>query len=77
MSYAEDFGIDVDYIDSLLEDRDEYIWTMKNGKTILVSDMSEEHIKNSAKMLNRKGNLVSNIWISIFEKELKKRKKNE
>jgi hypothetical protein len=44
-------------------------WKTKEGKLIKISEMDNNHLINSAKMLARKGY----DWEKIFLKELKKR----
>ena len=51
------------------------IWVTKDGREVPVSDMSDEHIKNSISMLKRNDYCDLYLpWIDRFEKELEKRK---
>lgn len=76
--YYSDYDLSVE--DEL--DRDEYnlefrLWLQKNGKTIKVSKMSNEHIINTKTYLEKTKKAFSseltNSWIEIFEDEMRNR----
>lgn len=51
------------------------IWVTKDGREVHISNMSDEHIKNSISMLKRNDHCDLYLpWIDRFEKELEKRK---
>lgn len=49
------------------------IWTMRNGNTISVKDMTDNHIKNTIRMLQRGNSPFADGWIEKFKKELNSR----
>lgn len=49
------------------------IWTTKDGKKINVNKMDESHILNCINMLKRNHSPFADLYISMFQKELKKR----
>ena len=49
------------------------IWTTKDGKKININKMDEFHILNCINMLTRNHSFFSDLYIPIFQKELKKR----
>jgi nuclear transport factor 2 (NTF2) superfamily protein len=78
MSYgsevAEELMIDAEiaysqHINRLMKD----MWTMRDGKTISVSDMTNKHIRNCLNMLENKNDEISKMWFNRFEQELKDR----
>ena len=76
MSLFDDFfaehvtDIDVEYL-RIQNEAEQGIQTTKSGKHIAVSDMTDEHIINTRKMLKRlNDNDLSLPWIEWFETEL-------
>lgn len=55
MSFAEDWGHDVDFDESLLcpETTVKTVWETREGVRIKIKDMATSHIKNCIKMLYR------------------------
>lgn len=49
------------------------LWIKKDGELIHVSNMETSHIHNCIKMLNRNDSPFKDIYIPMFERELKKR----
>lgn len=49
------------------------IWTTKEGKKISVNEMDESYILNCINMLKRNHSPFADLYISMFQKELKKR----
>lgn len=50
-------------------------WTMRDGNTIKLSNMTETHIDNTINMLKRKN--PDDGWIKILEQEKQYRRKKE
>lgn len=48
------------------------IWIMRDGTMINIADMSDEHIINCLKMLERKNNFndITDLYIDMFIREL-------
>lgn len=69
MSYGRellnDYAFEIDYPFGLPSNK----WKTKDGRTILISDMSEAHIKNCMKIVGE-----DDAWYEIFTQELKRRK---
>ena len=53
-------------------DSSKEIWTMKNGKSIRVGDMSDQHVINTYHMV-----LGDEYWTEVFHREIVKRKIEE
>ena len=49
------------------------IWTTKDGRKINTNKMDESHILNCINMLKRNHSPFADLYISMFQKELKKR----
>lgn len=49
------------------------LWMKKDGELIHVSNMETSYIHNCIKMLNRNNYQSKDIYIQMFERELKKR----
>lgn len=49
------------------------LWIKKDGELIHVSNMETSHIQNCIKMLNRNDSPFKDVYIQMFERELKKR----
>lgn len=47
-------------------------WTMKNGKTIPLKNMSDEHLENTINLIERKDK--TNSWLQILKQEKTYRK---
>ena len=82
MSYFEDFiadylaDEDVKYMQIEAEAKQGY-WTMRNGETIHISDMTVSHIQNAIKYIERHDREDMFLpWIDAFRKELKRRGTN-
>ena len=50
------------------------IWTMRDGKTIKVRHMTEQHIRNTINMLRKSNHPMASGWIDVFNEELEGRK---
>ncbi len=50
------------------------LWKQKNERLIHVSGMEDSHIINTIRMLDRGGWHLKDEWISVFNKELQRRK---
>lgn len=48
----------------------EGVWTMKDGQTIRLDQMSDRHIQNCIWMLNDKDGEIPELWVKRFQKEL-------
>ena len=56
------------------KEAESHIWTMKNGERIAVEDMTDSHLLNAYRMLERNNMMDMNIaWLDVFQKEIKKR----
>lgn len=53
------------------------IWRTRDGRVMLVGEMSTEHIINCIRMLERNSNPLLEIYRPMFEKELAERKDKE
>lgn len=51
----------------------EYIWITKDGKKINVRDMTDSHLANAIKMLQKQSAEPAMKWITILSNELKNR----
>lgn len=49
------------------------IWTTKDGRKININEMDESHILNCINMLKRNHSPFADLYIPVFQKELKKR----
>jgi len=52
------------------------IWHTKDGRTLLVEDMTTQHIHNCIRMMERNNNPLLDVYRPMFEKELVKREDN-
>lgn len=50
------------------------IWHTKDGRMLLVEDMTTQHIHNCIRMMERNNNPLLDVYRPMFEKELAKRK---
>lgn len=58
-------------------DAESGIWTMKNGDRIAVTDMTDSHLLNTYRMLERNNVMDLYIsWLAVLQKEIVKRKLN-
>lgn len=51
------------------------LWTMKDGRTVCVRDMTDAHITNCVNMLKRGNSPYAEPFICMFEEEQKRRNK--
>ena len=49
------------------------VWVMRNGEEILIEHMSDRHLRNTIKMLERKGGQMHPQW-SVLVQEANKRR---
>lgn len=78
MSYADAYGLDC------YDEPDWNYWETKDGEKIAVKDMSESHIKNCIRMLEKEINpevefddelnYPYNAWLNVFRDELEERR---
>ena len=72
-------GLGADFISDMLNQtwgtkaRDMAIWLTKDGKYLPITAMSNSHISNTFKMLERNGDEYG--YISVFKQTLKNRRK--
>lgn len=60
----------------LLRDLRSRTWTMKDGKWIFVEDMTDSHLKNTIRLLEkrtRNGDELAKMWLPVMERELHRR----
>ena len=58
-------------------DAESGIWTTKNGDRIAVTDMTDSHLLNTYRMLERNNVMDMYIsWLVVLQKEIVKRKLN-
>lgn len=75
MSMGEELLIELEVEAELIRDRrlsaiKEGVWTMKDGQTIRLDQMSDRHIQNCIWMLNDKDGEIPELWVKRFQKEL-------
>jgi len=67
-------GMDEEWDDEcgILLQMDDPVWVMKTGEEVLIENMDDQHLKNTVKMLARKGGVHPQF--SILCEELSRRK---
>lgn len=75
MSMGEESLIEMEIEAELIRDRrlsaiKEGVWTMKDGQTIRLDQMSDRHIENCIRMLEKKYGEIPELWADRFKKEL-------
>lgn len=75
MSMGEEILTEMEIRSEIFRDRQlnaikEGVWTMKDGQTIRLDQMSDRHIQNCIRMLNDKDGEIPELWVKRFQKEL-------
>lgn len=75
MSMGEESLIEMEieaeiYKDGQMRAIKEGVWTMRDGQTIRLEQMSDRHIQNCIWMLNDKDGEIPELWVKRFQKEL-------
>lgn len=75
MSMGEEILTAMEIESAIFRDRQinaikEGVWTMKDGQTIRLDQMSDRHIQNCIRMLNDRDGEIPELWVKRFQKEL-------
>ncbi len=53
------------------------VWTTKDGRELLISEMETDHINRTIGLLKKSTNIMADKYIKVFCRELDKRKQLE
>lgn len=75
MGLGEDVRIDIEIAREIAWDNayrriKEGVWMMRDGQEIKLTDMTNRHIENCIRMLEKKDGEIPELWADRFKKEL-------